>query len=115
MKLHYYSETDSLYIELQPIPGAETREIVRGLNVDLDADGAVVGFDIDHASELLDLSTLDVESLPLDISEPSVMASEAETRRERTAGPGSGSWRRVRRSASVKFGRKERGTRSRKG
>ena len=65
MKLHYYSETDSLYIELKPAPGTETREIVGGLNVDLDADGAVVGFDIDHASKLLDLSTLETESLPL--------------------------------------------------
>ena len=27
MKLHYYPETDSLYIELQGRPGAETREI----------------------------------------------------------------------------------------
>jgi uncharacterized protein YuzE len=27
MKLHYYPETDSLYIELKPAPGAETREI----------------------------------------------------------------------------------------
>ncbi len=34
MKLHYYPETDSLYIELKDTPGAETREIVRGLLVD---------------------------------------------------------------------------------
>ena len=35
MKLHYYPETDSLYIELMEKPGAETREIVEGLVVDL--------------------------------------------------------------------------------
>ena len=29
MKLHYYPETDSLYIELKKQPGAETREIGR--------------------------------------------------------------------------------------
>lgn len=46
MKLHYYPETDSLYIELKSVPGAETREIVEGLVVDFDADGNVVGFDI---------------------------------------------------------------------
>ena len=56
MKLHYYPETDSLYIELKSAPGTETREIVEGLNVDLDAKGDVVGFDIDHASGKLDLS-----------------------------------------------------------
>lgn len=65
MKLHYYPETDSLYIEFKPTPGTETREVVGGLNVDLDADGEVVGFDIDHASKLVDLSTLEAESLPL--------------------------------------------------
>ena len=65
MKIHYYSETDSLYIELRAGPGTETRETSDGLNVDLDADGAVVGFDIDHASRRLDLSTLETEALPL--------------------------------------------------
>ena len=65
MKLHYYSETDSLYIELKPGPGVETREISNGLNIDLDADGTVVGLDIDRASATLDLSTLDVGTLPL--------------------------------------------------
>jgi len=65
MKLHYYPDTDSLYIELKPQPGAEVREIADGLNVDLDAAGEVVGFDIDHASARFDLSTLETVSLPL--------------------------------------------------
>jgi uncharacterized protein YuzE len=65
MKLHYYPETDSLYIELQEAPGVETREIAEGLNVDLDAKGGVVGFDIDHASRRLDLTTLETVALPL--------------------------------------------------
>ena len=64
MKLHYYPETDSLYIELRPNPGAETREVAEGLNVDLDAGGEVVGFDIDNASRL-DLSTLETIALPV--------------------------------------------------
>lgn len=64
MKLHYYPETDSLYIELVEAPGVETREIVQGLNVDLDAKGDVVGFDIDHASEKLDLSKIETIALP---------------------------------------------------
>jgi uncharacterized protein YuzE len=64
MKLHYYPETDSLYIELKDTPGTETREIVEGLNVDLDAKGEVVGFDIDHASRKLDLSKVETIALP---------------------------------------------------
>jgi len=65
MKLHYYPETDSLYIELKPEPGTQTREVTEGLNVDLDARGEVVGFDIDHASRKLDLSTLETIALPV--------------------------------------------------
>jgi uncharacterized protein YuzE len=64
MKLHYYPETDSLYIELKAAPGAETCEIVPGLNVDLDAGGDVVGFDVDRASRRLDLTTLETIALP---------------------------------------------------
>jgi uncharacterized protein YuzE len=64
MKLHYYPETDSLYIELKSTPGTEVREIVAGLVVDLDANGEVVGFDIDHASRKLDLSKVETIALP---------------------------------------------------
>jgi uncharacterized protein YuzE len=64
MKLHYYPETDSLYIELRGTPGTETREVVEGLVVDLDENGDVVGFDIDHASRKLDLSGVETVALP---------------------------------------------------
>ena len=65
MKLHYYEETDSLYVELMDRPSTETLEVADGLNVDFDANGSVVGFDIDHASAHLDLSTLETTALPL--------------------------------------------------
>ncbi len=65
MKLHYYPETDSLYIELQARPGVETREVAPGVVADLDARGAVVGIDIDRASLTLDLTTVETVALPL--------------------------------------------------
>ncbi len=64
MKLHYYPETDSLYIELTDTPGAKAREIVAGLVADFDADGNVVGLDIDRASRKLDLSKVEIIALP---------------------------------------------------
>jgi uncharacterized protein YuzE len=66
MKLHYYPETDSLYIELNGSSGAEVREIVEGLAVDFDADanGDVVGFDIEQASRKFDLSKVETIALP---------------------------------------------------
>ncbi len=64
MKLHYYPETDSLYIDLSAKPSAESQEIAEGIVVDLDDGGNIVGIDIQHASEKLDLTTLEIESLP---------------------------------------------------
>jgi len=64
MKLHYYAETDSLYIELQANPSVESKEIAEGLVADFDANGRVVGLDIDKASTTLDLRTLESHSLP---------------------------------------------------
>ena len=64
MRLRYYADTDSLYIELKLGPSTETREVSDGLNVDLDAMGDVVGFDIDHASRRVDLSEIEVDALP---------------------------------------------------
>lgn len=64
MKLHYYPETDSLYIELREGLVTETREIADGLNADFGSDGAVVGLDIDGASKKLDLGTLEAIALP---------------------------------------------------
>ena len=64
MKLHYYADTDSLYIEFRDAPGVESREIVDGVLVDLDAEGNVVGIDVDHASAKLDLGVLETEAFP---------------------------------------------------
>lgn len=64
MKLHYDKETDSLYIDLNSQPSVDSREIQDGLVIDLDAKGRIVGIDIQHASELSDLATLETESLP---------------------------------------------------
>jgi uncharacterized protein YuzE len=63
--LHYYPETDSLYIELKPQPGAEVRAAAEGLNVDIDAAGEVVGFDIDRASARFDLFHVPHNGCPL--------------------------------------------------
>lgn len=65
MKLHYFPDTDSLYVEFRNEPGEQTLEVTDGLQVDINAAGEVVGFDIDRASSRVDLSTLETSSLPL--------------------------------------------------
>jgi uncharacterized protein YuzE len=65
MKLHYYRETDSLYIDLVDRPSTESRNVAPGVILDFDADGVLVGIDIDHASQKLDLSRVETVALPL--------------------------------------------------
>lgn len=65
MRLHYYPETDSLYVDLRDRPSVEARDVANGLVMDLDVDGNVVGIDIDHASSKLDLRRLEIEELPV--------------------------------------------------
>lgn len=65
MKLHYYPETDSLYIELQDRPGAEVREVADGVMADFDEAGVLVGIDIDGASRKLDLTRIETVALPV--------------------------------------------------
>ena len=64
MKLQYYPETDSLHIDLNSSPSSDSREISDGLVIDFDTDGNIVGIDIDHASQKLDLGSLEAISLP---------------------------------------------------
>ncbi len=65
MKLQYYKETDSLYIDLANRPSAESRQVAPGVVLDFDANGVLVGIDIDHASRKLDLSRVETFALPI--------------------------------------------------
>ena len=64
MKLNYYSDTDSLYIDLSERPSVESREISEGVVLDYDATGSLVGIDIDNASQKVDLKKLTLNKLP---------------------------------------------------
>ena len=64
MKLNYYPDTDSLYIDLSEQPSVESREISEGVVLDYDAQGNLVGIDIDNASRKVDLKQLTLNKLP---------------------------------------------------
>ena len=64
MKLSYYPDTDSLYIDLSETPSVESREISEGVILDYDAAGHVVGIDIDNASQKVALQELTLSKLP---------------------------------------------------
>ena len=67
MKLSYYPDTDSLYIDLSEKPSAESREISEGVVLDYDAEGNLVGIDIDNASKKVQLKELSLKKLPADV------------------------------------------------
>ena len=67
MRFRYYRETDSLYIDLAEKASSDSREVAPGVVLDFDESGCLVGIDIDHASEIVDLSRLDVEAMPVDM------------------------------------------------
>lgn len=64
MKLNYYPETDSLYIDLSEQQSVETREISEGVQLDYDEKGNLVGIDIDNASTKVKLKELILSKLP---------------------------------------------------
>ena len=67
MKLNYYKETDSLYIDLSAKPSAESREISNGVVLDYDAEGNLVGIDIDNASLKIDLKEVILNRIPAEV------------------------------------------------
>ena len=68
MKFNYYPETDSLYIDLSEKSSVASKEISEGVVLDYDAEGNLVGIDIDNASTKVQLKELTLRKLPADIS-----------------------------------------------
>ena len=67
MKLNYYPETDSLYIDLSEKTSVESREVSEGVVLDYDADGILVGIDIDNASTKVQLNEISLQKLPANV------------------------------------------------
>jgi len=67
MRLNYYPETDSLYIDLSEQTSVESREISEGIVLDYDTRGNLVGIDIDNASMKAEIHKLVVSNLPASV------------------------------------------------
>ena len=67
MKLNYYPETDSLYIDLSEKTSVDSKEVSEGIVLDYDVEGNLVGIDIDNASKKVQLKELVLSRLPSDI------------------------------------------------
>ncbi len=64
MKLNYYPETDSLYIDLSSKPSKESIEVSEGIVIDYDEDGQITGIDVDNASHKIELKEIILNKIP---------------------------------------------------
>lgn len=66
MKVFYDDEVDAMYIELSDAKPDGVIEISDGMNIDITSGGKIVGIEIIHASEKIDLSTMFSYSLNME-------------------------------------------------
>jgi uncharacterized protein YuzE len=63
MKVKYFKDTDTLYIELRPVVAAETRDLDENTLLELDAEGKICGITIEHASERTEIPSFSFEEI----------------------------------------------------
>ncbi len=64
MKIKYFQDTDTLYIELCPIEVGETRDLDENTLLDLDREGKLCAITIEHASDRMVIPAFSYEQIP---------------------------------------------------
>jgi len=64
MKIKYFEDTDTLYIEFRSVEVAETRDLDGNTLIDLDRDGNICGITIEHARERAGIPKFSYEQIP---------------------------------------------------
>ncbi len=87
MNFQYFSDTDMLYLELAPGTSTESEEVAPGIVFDFDENNKVLGIEIEDAGSFIDLSKLELSSLPIsDLVLRKDPSSETSTRRPHRSG-----------------------------
>jgi len=63
MKIKYFQDTDTLYIELRPAEVAETKDLDENTLLDLDSQGNICAITIEHASDRADAPKFSYEQI----------------------------------------------------
>jgi len=58
MKMNYYDDTDTLYIEFRESDVVETKDLDENTLLDLDQDGQIIAITVEHASQRTDINNL---------------------------------------------------------
>ncbi len=63
MKIRYFRDTDTLYIEFRQAAVTETRDLDENTQIDLEKGGSLCGLTLEHASTRADLSAIDYQQV----------------------------------------------------
>ena len=63
MKIQYFKDTDTLYIEFKETQVAETRDLDENTLLDVDRAGNICGITVEHASERADIPRFSYEQV----------------------------------------------------
>ncbi len=63
MKIQYFEDTDTLYIEFRPDDVVETKDLDENTTLDVDAHGNVLAITFEHASTRTDVRRLTLEGI----------------------------------------------------
>ena len=63
MKMSYFEDTDTLYIEFKASGVSETKDLDEDTILDLDVDGNIVAITFEHASQRTDIHNLSLTGL----------------------------------------------------
>lgn len=61
MKIKYFQDTDTLYIEFREAEVAETKDLDENTLLDIDREGSIVGITVEHAKERTDIPRFSFE------------------------------------------------------
>jgi uncharacterized protein YuzE len=63
MKIKYFQETDTLYIEFKHAEVSESKDLDENTILDLDPDGNICGVTVEHASQRADIPRFSSEQV----------------------------------------------------
>jgi uncharacterized protein YuzE len=64
MKIKYFRDTDTLYIEFKAAKVVETKDLDENTVLDLDVEGNICAITLEHASKRADIPNFSFEQVP---------------------------------------------------
>jgi uncharacterized protein YuzE len=63
MKIKYFQDIDTLYIEFRAVPVNETQDLDENTLLDLDAEGSICAITVEHAKDRADIPHFSYEQI----------------------------------------------------